>query len=117
MNIGTVLIPNNIVALLIFLLVLALVILRRIRGLEFPIWSAMMIGAALMILTGVISVSDAYKSIDFDVIFFLIGMFGIVAGVEKSGLLGYLMYRALSPFKNPRSLLIAFVFLMGALSG
>jgi Na+/H+ antiporter NhaD/arsenite permease-like protein len=40
---------------------------------------------------------------DFDVVFFLIGMFGIVAGVEKSGLLGYMMYRALSPFKNQRA--------------
>jgi Na+/H+ antiporter NhaD/arsenite permease-like protein len=116
LNISTFSIPDNIVALLIFLLVLMLVILRRVRGLEFPIWSAMMIGAALMIITGVISVSDAYRSIDFDVVFFLIGMFGIVAGVEKSGLLGYMMYRALSPFKNPRSLLIAFVFLMGFLS-
>jgi len=98
------------------MLVLTLIIVRKVKGYEFPIWSAMMIGAALMMLTGVIDVSDAYKTIDFDVIFFLIGMFSIVAGVEKSGLLGYVMYRALSPFKNLRTLLIAFVFLMGFLS-
>jgi len=75
-----------------------------------------MFGAALIILLGVINVSDAYAAIDFDVIFFLIGMFSIVAGVEKSGLLGYLMCRILSPFKNLTNLLIAFVFLMGVLS-
>ncbi len=107
---------KSILALIIFALVLTLIIIRRIRNLEFPIWSAMMIGAALMILLGVISVSDAYNAIDFDVIFFLIGMFSIVAGVEKSGLLGYVMYRVLSPFKNLLSLLIVFVFLMGFLS-
>ncbi len=107
---------KGILALTIFALVLALIIIRRVRNLEFPIWSAMMIGAALMILLGVIDVSDAYNAIDFDVIFFLIGMFSIVAGVEKSGLLGYVMYRILSPFKNLLSLLIVFVFLMGFLS-
>jgi len=76
----------------------------------------MMIGAALMVLIGITSVSDAYASIDFDVIFFHIGMFGIVANVERSGLLGSLMFRLLSPFKHPRSLLITFVFIMGFLS-
>lgn len=107
---------KGILALIIFAFVLALIIIRRIGNLEFPIWSAMMIGSALMILSGVIDVSDAYKSIDFDVIFFLIGMFSIVAGIEKSGLLGYTMYKILSPIKNLRSLLIVFVFLMGFLS-
>ena len=107
---------KSILALIIFALVLTLIIIRRVRNLEFPIWSAMMIGAALMILLGVINVSDAYTSIDFDVIFFLIGMFSIVAGVEKSGLLGYMMYRILSPFKRLTNLLIVFVFLMGFLS-
>jgi Na+/H+ antiporter NhaD/arsenite permease-like protein len=116
LNIGINVISNNIIALIIFLIILTLIITRKIRGLDFPIWSTMMVGAALMIITGVISVEDSYKAIDFDVIFFLIGMFSIVAGVEKSGLLGYIMYRALSPFKDPKSLLIVFVMLMGILS-
>jgi Na+/H+ antiporter NhaD/arsenite permease-like protein len=107
---------NGNLAFIIFALVLALIIVRRVRKLEFPIWSAMMIGAALMILTGVIPVSEAYESIDFDVLFFLIGMFSIVAGMETSGLLGYLMYRTLSPVKNLRSMIVVFVFLMGLLS-
>ena len=107
---------KGVLALIIFAFVLALIIIRRIGDLEFPIWSAMMIGSALMILSGVIDVSDAYKSVDFDVIFFLIGMFSIVAGIEKSGLLGYMMYKILSPIKNLRSLLIVFVFVMGFLS-
>lgn len=107
---------NSYLALIIFSLILALVIVRRVRNMEFPIWSAMMIGAALMILTGVIEVSDAYKAIDFDVIFFLLGMFSIVAGMERSGLLGYAMYRTLSPVKNLRTLLVVFTFLMGFLS-
>jgi Na+/H+ antiporter NhaD/arsenite permease-like protein len=116
LNISASYFPDNIIALVIFLIVLTLIIVRKIRGLEFPIWSTMMIGASLMILTGVMSVEDAYKAIDFDVIFFLIGMFSIVAGVEKSGLLGYVMYRVLSPFESPKSLLIVFVILMGFLS-
>ncbi len=107
---------KGILALIIFAFVLALIIVRRIRNLEFPIWSAMMIGSALMILSGVIDVSDAYKAIDFDVIFFLIGMFSIVAGIEKSGLLGYMMYKILSPIKNLRSLLIVVGVVRGFLS-
>ncbi|MEM2904902.1 MAG: SLC13 family permease, partial [Candidatus Bathyarchaeia archaeon] len=97
-------------------LVLVLVVIRRMGGWDCPIWTAMMIGAALMILTGVLSVSAAYEAIDFDVIFFLVGMFGIVAGMERSGLLAYLTYRVLAPAKSLRSMLVLFVFLMGFLS-
>jgi len=107
---------NSYVALAIFALVLALIIVRRIGGRDFPIWTAMMVGASLMVLTGILGVSAAYQAIDFDVIFFLVGMFSIVAGMERSGLLAYLTYRTLAPARNLRSMLVLFVFMMGFLS-
>lgn len=107
---------NSYVALAIFALVLALIILRKVHGREFPIWTAMMVGAALMVATGVLGVSAAYQAIDFDVLFFLIGMFSIVAGMERSGLLPYLTYKILSHAKSLKSMLVLFVFMMGILS-
>jgi Na+/H+ antiporter NhaD/arsenite permease-like protein len=103
-------------ALAIFALVLALIILRRVRGRSFPIWTSMMLGAALTIVFGIVPITKAYEAIDFDVIFFLLGMFSIVAGMEKSGLLAYLTYRTLSSAKSLRSTLIIFVFMTGILS-
>ena len=117
MNLSTVIgVDNGLIALFIFAVVLALIVFRRFMGVEFPIWTSMMVGAALMIAAGVISVAEAYAAVDFDVLFFLVGMFSIVAGLERSGLLGYLMYRALAPAKSLRAVLVLFVFLMGALS-
>jgi hypothetical protein len=59
-------------ALAIFALVLALIILRRVRGRSFPIWTSMMLGAALTIVFGIVPITKAYEAIDFDVIFFLL---------------------------------------------
>jgi Na+/H+ antiporter NhaD/arsenite permease-like protein len=42
----------------------------------------MLIGAALMIGLRVISIDDAFKSVNLDVILFLFGMFSIVSALE-----------------------------------
>lgn len=93
-----------------------MIIIRRVGERDFPIWTSMMVGASLMIMTGALSVSAAYQAVDFDVLFFLVGMFSIVAGMERSGLLAYLTYRILCPAKSVRSMLILFIFMTGLLS-
>ncbi len=63
----------------------------------------MMTGAVAMIFSGAIPLADAYASINLDVIFFLIGMFSVVAAMELSGLLEYLTLRLLRLAKSPRN--------------
>jgi Na+/H+ antiporter NhaD/arsenite permease-like protein len=62
----------------------------------------MMTGAVAMIFSGAISLDDAYASINLNVIFFLLGMFSVVAAMEISGLLEYLTLRLLRLAKSPQ---------------
>lgn len=50
-----------------------------------PISMAMVIGAGMMIVTGCLSVEEAYESVDWRVIFLLVGMLPAGIAMEKSG--------------------------------
>ena len=78
------------VAIGVLALVFFLIIERR-RLNNIPIWTSMLIGAGLMVGLQVISIEDAFKAINLDVIIFLFGMFSIVSALEKSGVLKYLI--------------------------
>jgi Na+/H+ antiporter NhaD/arsenite permease-like protein len=69
------------IALSILILIFFLIIERR-RFSNIPVWTSMLIGAALMIGLRVISIDDAFKSVNLDVILFLFGMFSIVSALE-----------------------------------
>ena len=62
----------------------------------------MMTGAVAMIFSGSIQLGDAYASINLNVIFFLLGMFSVVAAMDLSGLLEYLTLRLLHLAKSPQ---------------
>ena len=64
----------------------------------------MLTGAVVMIFSGSISMGDAYASINLNVIFFLLGMFSVVAAMDLSGLLEYLTLRLLHLAKSPQKL-------------
>ena len=55
-----------------------------------------------MIFSGAIPFGDAYAAINLDVIFFLLGMFSVVAAMDLSGLLEYLTLRLLRVAKSPQ---------------
>ena len=55
-----------------------------------------------MIFSGAIPLGDAYASINLNVIFFLLGMFSLVAAMDLSGLLEYLTLRLLRIAKSPQ---------------
>src|SRR5437764_1322071 len=76
----------------------------------------MLTGAVAMILSGVIPLQTAYSAINLDVIFFLLGMFSIVAAMELSGLLEYLTARMVRLSKTPQRALAMVLFGMGLLS-
>ena len=74
------------VALIIFVLAYVLIALHKLPGIEFKRSTAAIFGAALMILFGIISLTEAFDSINFDVLFLLLGMMALVAGLEYCGL-------------------------------
>lgn len=91
----------NYLAITIFTTVYALIVLRNLRWFQVPVWTIMLTGAVAMIFSGSISLGDAYASINLNVIFFLLGMFSVVAALERSGLLEYLTLRLLRLAKSP----------------
>ena len=62
----------------------------------------MMAGAVGVLLLGPISLPDAYQAVNLDVVFFLLGMFSLVAAMDISGLLEYLTIRMLLLARSPQ---------------
>ncbi|HJT09178.1 MAG TPA: SLC13 family permease [Candidatus Nitrosotalea sp.] len=105
---------NEYISLVIFVFVYILIV-GRIRF-KIPIWTAMLIGAALMIGFQIISPASAFKSVQLDVIMFLFGMFSIVSALDKAGVLRYMAIKMLSRAKTPERVLLIFVVGIGSLS-
>ena len=105
---------NEYIALAVFVFVYVLIV-GRIRF-RIPIWTAMLIGAVLMVGLGVISPEAAFKSVQLDVIMFLFGMFSIVSALDRSGLIRYVAVKMLSRAKTPERLLLILVVGIGLLS-
>jgi Na+/H+ antiporter NhaD/arsenite permease-like protein len=102
------------VALAVFGLVYALIIGRSRFGI--PIWTAMLIGAALMTALQVITVEAALMSVNFEVIVFLFGMLSIVSALDRAGMLQRIAFKMLTLAKSPDRLFLAFIVGMGLLS-
>ena len=105
---------NEFVSLGIFAFVYVL-ILGRLRF-KIPIWASMLIGAALMIGFRIISPESAIRAVQLDVIMFLFGMFSIVSGLERSGVLRFIAIKMLSRARTPERVLLIIVVGIGALS-
>ncbi len=100
----------------IFVVVYALIALRNFRRFKIPLWTMMLAGAVAMIFSGALPLQDAYAAINLDVIFFLLGMFSIVAAMDLSGLLEYLTARMVRISRTPQRALALVLFGMGLLS-
>jgi Na+/H+ antiporter NhaD/arsenite permease-like protein len=92
----------------------SLIALRGVsRRIDVPAWVAMLIGASIMIGTGVVTPSEALSSINLNVILFLFSLFTIASALEVSGFLSYVAYRLVSSTRRMYSL-IGKVFLTSA---
>jgi len=100
----------------IFAVVYLLIALRNFRRFKIPIWTIMLAGAVAMIFSGALPLRDAYAAINLDVIFFLLGMFSIVAAMDLSGLFQYLTARMVRISRTPQRALALVLFGMGLLS-
>ncbi len=106
----------NYLSIGIFAAVYSAIALRNLRWIKVPIWTIMLAGAVAMLFSGAIPLKDAYAAVNLDVIFFLLGMFSIVAALELSGLLEYLTLRMIQFAKSPQKALALVLFGMGILS-
>src|SRR5262245_60218330 len=77
---------------------------------------AALLGASLMVGTGVLSASEAYRAIDFDTITLLLGMMIVVANLRVSGFFRVVTDWIASHVRHPLALLAAVVAASGVLS-
>ena len=101
-------------ALAVFGVVYVLLIGRGRFGI--PIWTAMLVGASLMLVLQVISIQAALASINLEVIGFLFGMFSIVSALDRAGVLQRIAIKMFAIAKTPERLLMVFVVGMGLLA-
>ncbi|MEM3064521.1 MAG: SLC13 family permease [Candidatus Nitrosotenuis sp.] len=102
--------------LIIFIIVYGLIVFRNIRGVNIPIWASMCAGAISVLALNIVKISDAFSAINFDVMFFLFGMFVLVSGLESSGTLHRVTNRILSYAKTPKQIVFLILVVMGLLS-
>lgn len=95
--------------------VFTLSLVRSIGKFKIRIWQLALAAAIICIITNQITIERAFYSINFNVIFFLYGMFCVGVAIEKSGLAKFLSYFILKLIKNTDGLLL-FIILFCAIS-
>jgi Na+/H+ antiporter NhaD/arsenite permease-like protein len=71
--------------LLIFIITYVFIAIQNIPGLKIDRPSGVTIGSTLLLLTGVLTIREAYSFIDWDVITFLLGILIMIAFLEYAG--------------------------------
>jgi Na+/H+ antiporter NhaD/arsenite permease-like protein len=102
-----------IIPIIVLGIVFVLIAVREIGKVKLQIWQVMLGGAIIVLLTGRITLIDAFHAIDFDVIFFLFGMFIIGQATEDSGYLTHLCHKLFGKVKSVDRLVLAVLFTMG----
>jgi Na+/H+ antiporter NhaD/arsenite permease-like protein len=103
-------------ALIILVAVFLLIAIRQVGRFRFRIWQVMCAGAIAVLITGQISPADAVRSINLDVMIYLLGMFIVGEGLAESGYLFSISNRFVSGCKNSWQFLFLFIFSMAFLS-
>ena len=99
------------ISILVLIAVLVLISARSIMRPEIKIWHIMLCGALAVLALGQISVWDAAKAINYDVIVFLAGAFIVGRALSESGALNPYIERF---FANPRTEKRFFLFFTAA---
>ena len=94
--------------------IFVLTAVRKIGKYEFPIWLLFTIAAIISLISGKIGVADALYAVDFNIIFYLLGVFIIGAALEKSNYLEYIMLKFLKNINSANVFLGCFIFLCSA---
>ena len=100
----------------ILFIVFGLIAVRQVGRLRLKIWQIMLGGAAVVLLTLQISLPDAVRAVDVDVMLFLLGMFIVGEALHRSGYLYYLAHRLFKRAGSVDRLVLLLLFSAGALS-
>ena len=103
-------------AWLIFLATYAVVALGKIPVYRIDPAGAALLGASMMIATGVLSLDEAYRAVDFNTIVLLLGMMIVVANLRLSGFFRVITRWIARHVRRPITLLGMVIFSSGALS-
>ena len=107
---------TTVAAVAIFVATYAVLAIGKIPGCRIDRTGAALVGASLMVGTGVLSTEEAYAAFNFDTIILLLGMMIVVANLRVSGLFTMVNYRILRHVRHPLALLAGIVLVCGALS-
>ncbi|HET7583840.1 MAG TPA: SLC13 family permease [Gemmatimonadaceae bacterium] len=103
-------------ALAIFVATYLLIAVQRLPGVPLNRPAASMLGAVAMVVSGVLTLPEAYAAIDMDVLVFLLGVMLIVGYLESGGFFEWVAHAALARVATPSRLLLATVVGGGVLS-
>ena len=104
------------IALIILLAVFLLIAIRQVGRFRFRIWQVMCAGAVAVLITGQISITDAVRSVNIDVMVFLFGMFVVGEALSESGYLFSISQRMVSHCGNSWQFIVLFIFSMALLA-
>ena len=102
--------------IIILIVVFILVAVRKIGKYNIPIWLIMSLAAVIVVLTNNIGIFQAYLSIDFEVIFYLFGVFIIGQALESSNYLEYISLKIFNRATNLSFLLFMIIMIFGLAS-
>ena len=103
----------EVVAIVVFVVVIGLIISEKVNSA-----AAALAGAMALVVTGVMSAHKALSYIDFNTIGLLVGMMVLVAIIRQSGLFEYVAIKAAKMVHgDPWKIMIAFILLTAVLSG
>ncbi|MEK6621831.1 MAG: anion transporter [Planctomycetota bacterium] len=103
-------------SLLIFALTYIIISAQKMKWHRLDRPSGALLGAVLMVLCGVMTLDEAYRSIDFNTILLLLGMMILIAYLKIANCFKYLSYMLISYARSPFLLLCFVVFSSGILS-
>jgi Na+/H+ antiporter NhaD/arsenite permease-like protein len=101
---------------LIFIGTYLVLAIGRLPGFRVDRTGAAIIGASLMIAFNVLTLDEAYASIDFNTIILLFGMMIVVANLRLSGFFAAVSERAVRHAHHPLTLLVSIILISGIFS-
>ncbi|MDQ1372072.1 MAG: Anion transporter [Candidatus Thermoplasmatota archaeon] len=104
------------IAFAVFLATYALISIRRFPKVKVDRPAAALIGAALMIVLGVVAPGDAISAINLDIVLLLVGMMILVAGLELCGFFEWVSLRMIRYSKDQFTFLVLTMVVTGTLS-
>ena len=103
-------------SLLIFILTYIIISAQKMKWHRLDRPSGALLGAVLMVISGVLTLDEAYRAIDFNTILLLLGMMLVIAYLKIANCFKYLSYLLITHARNSFLLLCFVSFSSGILS-